>query len=164
MKKIFFGLIVLALFLIGGCSPAKQVCYQREVKYTEGVASAGCTEKTIEYEISNQQNSIKPYPSQAQHQYDVGIMDFTILNKDKSVDGYFNLSMECVMPSSDNTKETTSIFLAAGELKKVEFKCSKRGLINALNGPFVDSAPTTENCPAAGSAPVEKVRYETVCQ
>jgi hypothetical protein len=163
MRKTLF-LLVFVVFLVVGCStPTKQTCYQREVKYTEGTAASGCTEQTVAYEISNLKKSIEPRPTQADHQYDVGIVDFTILNKDKKANGDFNLSLECVMPVG-NTVEKTSIFLAAGEVKKVEFKCSKRGIITDLKDPSVDSAPLTQNCPVSGSKPVEKVRYETVCE
>jgi len=164
MNKLFLGFVLIAL-LLAGCSnaPGKQTCYQREVKYTEGSPVALCSENFVEYEFSNVKISIEPRPNQADHQYDVGIMDFTILNKDKRANGYFNLSMECVMPSG-NTIEKTSIFLAAGQINnRVELKCSKRGTITSLNGPTADSVPMTQNCPS-GSVPVEKTRLETVCE
>lgn len=169
MRNIIFFLLFI-VFLIVGCSSqteqsslTKKTCYQREVRYTEGTEAGVCTEKTVEYEISNIKKLIEPHPTQADHKYDSGTVDFNILNKDKKANGYFNLSMECVMPIG-NTIEKTTIFLAAGEVKKVEFKCSQRGLITDLKDSVVDSAPLTQDCPPSGSKPVEKVRYETVCE
>jgi hypothetical protein len=161
-RKILFLLLFVAFFVVGCSSPTKQTCYQREVRYTEG-AAAGCSEKTIESEISNIKVSIDPRPTQADHQYDSGQVDFSILNKDKNSNGYFNLSIECVMPKG-NTKEKTAVFLAAGEVKKVNIKCSQRGIITDIKGPTLDSAPMTQNCPSSDSKSVEKVRYETICE
>jgi hypothetical protein len=162
-KKILFLLLFVAFFAVGCSSPTKQTCYQREVKYTEGTAPGTCTEKTIVYEISNIEKSIQARPTQADHQYDSGEVNFNIINKDKKATGYFNISMECIMPKG-NTVEKTTVFLATGEVKKVNIKCSTRGMITDIKDLVVDSAPMTQNCPAPGSAPVEKVRYETVCE
>jgi|GEM_PF-3686086 len=160
MNRLFFGLVLLVL-LLSGCSnaPEKQTCYQREVKYTEGSAT-DCTEKQVETNVDGLKLTIEPRPTQADHQYDIGIMNFRFLNKDKNTNGYFNLSMDCVS-AAGVTKERTTVFMAAGEVKPIELKCSQRAFFTELKGPFIDSAPMT-TCPKSNA--VEKVRYETVCE
>jgi hypothetical protein len=166
MKKIVLLIsVLLSILLVLGCS-SKQKCWQREISYTENQESksSDCQNSQVTYEISNIKSDIKPYPSEAKHDYDVGIVDFSLLNKDKKVNGYFNVSIECVMPKG-NTIEKTEVYLAAGEVKPVRLMCSQRGTITKINGPLVDLAPTTQVCmQSTTQAPVQKVRYETVCE
>lgn len=160
-KTILAAVLISILFLVG-CS---QKCVEREVKYTENekVLVDKCDNLPAAYEVVNLITKIEPRPNQAQRQYDSGYARFTLLNKDVNLNGYFNTTIECVMPDG-NTKETQTINLQGGERKdSIQIMCSKRGTILSITGPVIDP-PSIKKCSkVTEEKPVEKTRKETVC-
>jgi len=152
-KTIILFLAIVAILMIVGCSqpsspeskesPAVETT---EKEAADSEVQPACEQVVIDYEISNIVSKIEPRPSQAQRQYDTGYMQFTLLSKDKEVNGYFNVSMECTMSDKSVTKESRYLNLHAGSREDIKLICSKRGTISSLQGPFVESAPTKEVC------------------
>ena len=147
MKKILI-ILILTLFLIS-CSveevPEADGGPEVQENADEAVEKKLCSEEEIDFLISNIETKIEPRPNQARREYDSGYVEFSILNKEKDINGYFNLSVECVMQGK-TTKEYESINLQQGDRKEVKIMCSERGTILSINGPIVVSAPMKEVC------------------
>ena len=163
MNKIFIIFLIITLFLISGCSE-KEASKENSIEETtvkETIVKKETTDYSkqpeetvkeepedlceIDYLISNIETKIEPRPNAAKREYDSGYLKFTLLNKDKNINGYFNISIVCGMPAG-NTIEYAYINLHAGSREDVKIMCSKRGTISSIKGPRIISAPTKESC------------------
>lgn len=166
MKKILIMSLVIALFLVSGCS--KEKCWEREIKYTEieKVETTDCQEIQAQYELTVLESEIKYFPNEATRNKDQGIVRFALLNKDEKIKGNFNVSVECVV-ASGNIVKTETLNLQQGERKEITLRCEApypTGILS-VNEPVVDAVPTEEKCTkTTEEKPVEKTRYETVCE
>mgnify|MGYP001221732293 CR=1 FL=1 len=147
MKKLIIFLI-LVLFLVSSC--AKEVVVEKqlepvEVPKTSAGSESLCENVDIDYQISKIETEITPRPSPAQREYDSGYLSFSILNKDNDINGYFNVSIKCLM-QKENTIEYKYFNLNAGDREGIKLQCSKRGRILSIEGPTIESAPTKEIC------------------
>ena len=146
--KILIISLIITLFLVSGCSKTETVPETEEIKEVTEISEEPenlCENIDIDYQVSNIETKIEPRPNQAYREYDSGYLSFTLLNKDKKVNGYFNVSIECVMPDG-NTKEYAYVNLQQGSREDIKLQCSRRGMILSINGPTIESAPTKEVC------------------
>jgi hypothetical protein len=148
-KKMKSGIIYLIiLFLVSGCVKQdlnSEPVQQQETKEVFKEPENFCKNVDIEYLISNIETEIIPRPNEAYREYDSGILKFNLLNKDNKINGYFNVSIVCVMPDG-NTKEYAYVNLQKGAREDIRLQCSKRGMILSIEGPTIESAPQKEVC------------------
>ena len=168
MKKILFASLMIALFLIAGCSTT-QKCWERDVKYTEmkKVKSEVCKEREIDLDMSITESKIDPIPNQANRQYDVGTIKFYVLNKEKDLGGDFEAIVEFETSKLGLVKETKAFNLQAGERKDISILHDGRnsGVILHINQPVIVFEGGEEICEEViTEEPVEKIRKETVCE
>ncbi len=148
MKKLILFISIIAL-LLSGCSQTET--YEdiniEPIEPIENEISSElvCRQENIEYEISNVVSEIEPRPNEARREYDMGYLEFSLLNKDKDISGYFNVSIKCDMPEG-STKEYKYVNIDAGNRETIKLMCSKRGTIRSIEGPVIESAPTIEKC------------------
>ena len=151
MKKIVLFLVTLSMLLLACTNTVEQTSPQEKqdaVKQDNTELkeqTKKCENIDIDYKVSNIETKIEPRPNEAKREYDSGYLKFNLLNKDKTVNGYFNVSIECVLSSGSN-KEYDYVNLDAGDVKDIRLTCSKRGTILSINGPTIESAPKKEIC------------------
>ena len=153
MKKIMFvSLLIVSLFVLGcvinvnETQPAQTEVNPSEPSAAQPVEPA-CEEKIIDYEISNLEKTITPYPSPVNIKSYVGRVKFAFVNKDKTKHGDVNISIECETPTG-TLYESQVKFAPAGGRVDFDLMCQSkdtRGILS-VSDPKVESAPIAKSC------------------
>jgi hypothetical protein len=169
MKKIMIvSMLVILVFMIGCSNQSKEVvkessdCIETEETYTEmqDVTTSICED--IKYSMTVVESEFKPYPNQADRQYDVATVTVSLLNQD-NVGGDFEVEVEIETTRLGIVKESASVNLQSGSPEKLTIRYNgvNAGTILSIGEPKAVSVPKKDCKDVTEQKEVTKTR--TVC-